>query len=351
MAPVWRAETIYADDSPVRTAWRELSASVLGTGMAPHWQLSWDRRKASDISALGGFGEQESELSWPRWYFTGTDRMELRFEPGVPREMPNLPRLGGQRIDITGLTGALADGFRSMYGFICEQRDSMLAPNGPIDCFRGRTARVLYRATRLYGLLFLEMQRPKHQHDGADLGMLLEMLAQAFVKYDEKPLEWPVFAAEVAAIQRLDTPIFRYCTDQRDLILENGKTIAQAFSISGYDAAVGRLRAASQTALDGQLRILRDALACRFGTSAETALPAPRRVRRRNGPLSPDELIDSAVELGEQLRDRAIVTSEGMTWIGPQTCPAAGKVTLRLLEFRLYDVACGVAVFLGALTP
>jgi type 2 lantibiotic biosynthesis protein LanM len=349
MSPSWR--TAKADSPPTasETAWRQFNRSILATGMVPHWQLSEDQKKSWDISALGGFGEQEPDRNYPQWCCTNTDKMELRFEPGAMRLLPNLPRLRQQRLDITGYADEVAAGFRDMYDFLCRERDALLAGGGPLAQFRGATGRVLYRGTRIYGLLLLELQLPKYQHHGADFSIVLEMLAQAFVDAGEKPVEWPVFLAEVKALEQLDTPLFRCRTDGHDLILENGERVPDMFPVSGFDEAVAHLEAMNSADREMQLGILHDSMTCRFGDMPEAtrisySSPDTATVHTATG-----DLLAAAAELAKQLKPRAIVAGEGAAWIGPQSCPEVGRIALRPLDARLYDGAPGVALFLGAL--
>jgi hypothetical protein len=101
---------------------------------------------------------------------------------------------------------------------------------------------------------------PEILRSGIDYGIHLEQLARAFLAVPDKPKAWPVFAAEIRAMEQMDIPMFFVRANDTELDLGDGSTVPGALRQSSYDAMIELLTTMCETDLARQLAIIQGAL-------------------------------------------------------------------------------------------
>src|SRR5262249_996799 len=137
------------------------------------------------------------------------------------------------------------------------RRDALLARDGPIGAFRGRPVRFVFRDTRMYGELLRAAGEPHCLRDGRDRSLQLDVLARLLCRESANPGLWPLVAAERAALEQSDIPVFTTRTDARHVDLTPAGGLEPGFERSSYDAVVDRLRTLDDADLRRQVQTIR----------------------------------------------------------------------------------------------
>jgi type 2 lantibiotic biosynthesis protein LanM len=346
-----------AADAPSHRTEAELAASdwlarsVLRTGLLPIWELSPDGRVAYDISGLGGVGDQQAPARALQWEGVNTDRMALADVLQRSEARPNVPVLDGAPVRLDRYGADLVAGFREMYRFLIDQREALLAPDSPLHALAHHPVRFLHRSTEVYGSILQQLFDPKYLRDGADRGIQLELLSQALVPFAEKPLFWPIVAAEQEAMEEEDIPFFTTRPDSTALELAAGRAIAGAFPAPSYGLVLARLRALDAADLEQQVALVEGSLYTHLAreTTSPRAAQTPEARAEAAAPLTPDQLVARATAIAARLRERAICAADGSaTWIAPAFLVNAERFQLQPVGLELYGGACGIGLFLAA---
>jgi type 2 lantibiotic biosynthesis protein LanM len=162
-----------------------LDNSVLSTGLLPNWELGPDGHTLFDVSGLGGVGEQQMPYQILTWHNINTDHMALGQQYGKLAHQANLPTLDGVVRSPNGYTEEIVDGFRQMYQFLLDRQEAILAPDGPLASLARQKVRLLFRNTKLYGIVLKNALSPQCLQNGADFSIELDILSRAFLVCDE----------------------------------------------------------------------------------------------------------------------------------------------------------------------
>lgn len=118
---------------------------------------------------------------------------------------------------------------------------------------------------------------------------------------------------------------------------------------------IANLQQLSDANLVQQIAIIRASFCSRFARELSSAAPTeggvPSLHLDATAPLTPAQMVQSAVAIAQELQQRAIYAADGtVNWIGLRYIPKAQRSQLQSLDFSLYDGVCGVALFLAALS-
>ncbi len=328
--------------------------SVLWVGLLPRWEFGADGGKAHDISGLGGAGG-EIPFRMPKWQNINTDNMALEYESGIMPPAANTPLLNGITLSPNDYVNELVDGFRQMYQFLSERRETLLATDSPIAALAHQKVRFLFRPTQVYSHVLGKALNPNYLRHGVDRSIELDVLSRAFLASDRKPSIWPLLAVELQALEQMDIPYF-VADSSSDALTVNPELIIEGyFKEPSYDRVISRLRQLSNADLAQQIAIIRGSFYSRAARGITTTTSNLRDNTVTNldetAPLTQEQLVQEAVEIGKELQQRAIQAVDGsVTWIGMGYLPKAQRMQLQPLGDGLYDGVCGVALFLAALT-
>src|SRR5262249_39153251 len=190
--------------------------SVLQGGLLPQWECRHNTRGAIDVSGLGG--RAAAATAQRRWRFINTDAMHIVWseEPGSPSHKAS--QLSGQVPLLDGFEEEFVSGFEQMYRHLLQHRRVLLDRQGPLESFKGREARLLFRATQVYSDIADAALDPQCSRSGVAWSIELARLAFAFLAARHKPVAWPIIHVEREAMERLDVPYLASITSESNVL-------------------------------------------------------------------------------------------------------------------------------------
>ncbi len=330
--------------------------SVLRAGLLPAWEAGPDGRMV-DISGLGARSGQVTPYLRRRWHDLDSDALGLDHEPILVESTAHLPHLDGVAAHAVDHTGSVLAGFRAMYTTLCARRPQLLGEDGYLaQRFGAQEIRVVFHATRIYGLLLKRLGAPRHFRQGVLRSIETDLLSRFYFAAAfagrEQPWWRPVLAAELQALEQLDVPRFPVRANRRELCWADGSTTADAFAETAIERVSRKLAALSPEDLELQTEMIRASLSIPAlavhrehgadGDAAELDAGAPDP--------NPRDFVAEALSIAAVLEQHAIVAPDGAaTWIAPQQLPGGSHYGLRPLRLDLYNGSAGVALFFAAL--
>ena len=320
--------------------------SVLRSGLLPRWEFG-PGGKAEDISGLGGVGE-EIYIRKQKWQNINTDSMALKYESEILPAEANTLFLNGVTLSPNDYVDEIVDGFRQMYQFLSERQEVLLATDSPLAVFADQKVRFLFRNTQIYGDVLNKALNPKYLQHGVDHSIQLDVLSRALLAADNKPPVWSLLALELHALEQMDIPYFVADSSSKALTI-TPVVIEGYFKEPSYERMISRLRQLNDADLAQQISIIRGSFCSRIARSMTNITPnSPGLDLDAIATLTPAQLVQEAIEIGKQMRQRAIYAADSVTWIGMGYLPQDQRLQLQPLGYGLYDGVCGVAVFLAA---
>jgi len=324
---------------------------VLRSGLLPQWlMVGAGRKRAFDISALG-IQPPPAEREMPGWLGLNSDGM-MAGRSIQPCELPtSLPVELGQPQRLTDFVDQLCEGFALQLQEAIRLRTPLMEA---MSQFSGKPRRLVARATRLYFTIQRQMLEPASLRSAVAHGLKLEQLSRSFVLASEKPLNWPMFHAELLQMERLDIPFFEHMIDGEELPLPEGLAPIPGFmKASGLAAACHRLELLNQTEIDFQQQLIRGAIAARHlkgrpaSSTAAMSVPTPTPTRTV---VEADVYRREALRLGEELWDTAIRDSKGRPeWLGMDLGADGESFHFGLIGQSLYSGSSGIGLLMARL--
>jgi len=335
--------------SPLQTS---MQGSVLRSGLLPQWLMAGaGRKRAFDISALG-IQPPPPERDMPGWLGLNSDGM-MAGRSTAPCELPtSLPVGLGSPQRLTDFIEELCTGFADQLQDALRLRPLLLAA---LDGFSGQPRRLVARATRLYFTIQRQMLEPAALRNAVSHGLKLEQLSRSFVLASEKPLNWPMFKAELLQMERLDIPFFEHPIDGEELPLPEGLAPIPAFmKSSGLTAARRRLNELDADEIAFQQQLIRGAIAARHlkstATAPSPAAPATEDPSGEAGVVGADVYRNEAFRLGEELWNAAIRDRKGRPeWLGMDLGSDGESFHFGLIGNSLYSGCSGIALLFARL--
>ncbi|HTJ46378.1 MAG TPA: type 2 lanthipeptide synthetase LanM [Kofleriaceae bacterium] len=313
-------------DSPWFDVKIELEHDVARTAMLPFWARS---RKG------GGIGH----TPYPEGAIGG----------GTAKIPPNRPRLRGAPVAPEAHVEDIVRGFTAMYRVLERHRDALLDPDGPLAVFAADHAiRYIARGTGIYELIQNAARHPDTMRDGRERAIVFDALSRNQLGEPKRPASWPIAAHEIAALERVDVPLFHASPIDRHLRLDGGGLARDLFAESGLDGVHRRARSLDDRDLARQVFLIRAHFVC------FTARRPPRRRRQiERWPdarvPSADRWIDRAIAIGDELERTALPGKDGaLTWLAPEMSDL-GRYQLMRLGPDYGGGAAGIALFLAAI--
>ncbi|MFB2920440.1 type 2 lanthipeptide synthetase LanM family protein [Aerosakkonema funiforme] len=307
----------------------QFSDSVLRTGLLPHWEFTKNNRIAYDNSALGSFDP----------------------EPGKPIPS-NVATLNGIPLSPDRYLDRIVTGFAQMYRFLIEKRKLLLAPDSPLEILQNQRVRFIFRATRIYGSILQKSLAPQFLRNGIDRSIELEVLARAFLVATQKPDAWPIFHAEVKAMEQLDIPYFAAYTNSKAITVGLDRPIEDYFKAPSYQDVVNLLQNLNETDLTQQIEIIKGSFYARLARKAVTENnPSINQAEYSQiSPLTKTQLLQEATRIATEIQARAIWGADGsVKWISFAYIPDVERFQLMPLPEDFYNGNGGIALFLSAL--
>lgn len=341
------------DESAVMAATNQLFDSVLRTGLLPMWEFGVDPSIAYDLSALGSVEQQPIPVSIPVWRFVNTDDMCLGYEQVDRPLQANIPMLHGKPLSPNDYVDDIKGGFRYLYHFFLQQREILLGEDSPLKAFCCEEVRFLFRPTKVYNRVLKKTLTPDYLRHGFSWSIELDILSRPFLTMADKPLAWPVLAAELKQIADLDVPYFSAVIDSDALRLGQEQNLPEYFVESSYDQVVNRLKRLNETDLEQQVAIIELAFYAKVAQLLPRSPDLPTENSWHQGSISlltSRELIAEAEVIASQIEQRAIRGTDGsLSWISLTFVPSAERFQVMPIGNSLYDGNSGIALFFAAL--
>ncbi len=347
------------DDPDLRSDLQtSMQGSVLRSGLLPQWLMVGARKKrAFDISALG-IQPPPPERELPGWLGLNSDGMMAGRSTQTSELPTSLPVGLGSPQRLTDFVEQLCDGFAQQLQEAMRLRSVLLQA---LERFSGQPRRLVARATRLYFTIQRQMLEPASLRNAVAHGLRLEQLSRSFVLASEKPLNWPMFQAELLQMERLDIPFFEHLIDSEELPMPDGLAPIPGFmKASGLEAARRRLQSLDQGEVSFQQHLIRGAIAARHlkatpqANAAGTVEDSDERqftsAATGGDVLGADVYREEAFRLGEELWSAAIRDRKGRPeWLGLDLAADGESFHFGLIGNSLYSGASGIAMLFARL--
>lgn len=323
--------------------------SVVATGLLPRWMVDAENRMVVDITALGGGAEGQTALSTRVWNGLGTDAVHRATTDRSAATASRPEPTSGLSADDHGR--AMARGFASAYGALLERRDALLAADGPIAAFTGLEVRFIYRATAIYAAMLERSVTANALTDGLSRSILLDAVTRVHLDGTEPTAEWEIAKVEIAALERLDVPVFLVPCSGDALPLGTGAAIAGFMQAPALERVRERIAAMGEADLSLQTAIIRGSFAARAArTVAVTAETAGRDdLDLSESPLDRDELLDEALAIADDIAALAHADRDGrIHWLGLREIEGTGRHQLAPLDDALHAGSVGIGLFFAA---
>jgi lantibiotic modifying enzyme len=243
---------------------RLLNESVLRSGLLPSWNFNKDNPTPYDISGLGSI-DADAALSDRVlvWKFINTDNMHRAYETVTLPAEKNVPMLNGMPLSPNKYLDEIVAGFRQMYHFLIQHRESLLAENSPLASFSGQQVRFVFRATKAYAIIQQSLLEPEYLQNGCDRAIQLDILSRAFLTCQDRPLAWSILSSELQAMEQSDIPYFAAQSDSNALTIGLEQPLSGYFKAPCYEQAISRLLKLEEADLIRQVAIIRGSFSAR----------------------------------------------------------------------------------------
>jgi hypothetical protein len=244
----------------------------------------------------------------------------------------------------------LVEGHRMMHAWLAANRARLLASDGPLAAFEhGQVrVRVILRNTWAYHRILDASLGPALMVDPTTRAAALAAGSWATGVRDPARLE-AAFAAERAALLRLDVPYFLADADGADLLADDGATLARdIFRPGGARRLRGRVERIDTFPLDAHAAILESTLATGHPTHATHATRADAP-RPPSPPRQSADWIAAAVAAGDLILQHGFSDEGEAAWLGIGYDPLHDLAQVQVLGSDLLTGTAGIAVALSEL--
>lgn len=319
--------------------------SVLRTGFLPM------TLPESDLEDTGGLGEErakQTNAQIPEFEQVNTDAMDLQYRETGTIEGNSLPYVDGDRKRPAAYRDDIAEGFAAAYRFVLENRDDLLATDGPLRRFENVTYRYLYRATYSYRSRLVHLSTPSNLRTGLGFGCKAEALAKPFAVGSLDKDMWAVYEAERTAMWRLDVPRFTIESDSTHLFHDEAIAARNVFASSPMAQIRDRIERFTEADLREQLDYLHMAYRPEslYYPDAEVASIKETETNidvEAVASKHPSDLLDRIHE------NASLTQNDELTWYLREKFEGGG-FHLHQIAKNLYNGRFGVALLCGALT-
>jgi type 2 lantibiotic biosynthesis protein LanM len=342
----------YGDFGAYRLARTQLWNSVFRTGFLPGSIIGLEGTNF-DVSGLGGFDQQGTNLRELEWQRTNTDEMTFGYRVCKVSASANLAFLNGNALNPDDHLQDFCTGFQQMYGLFESRKNQILSPECPFGRLSGRRTRVLLRKTLYYAALLKRTMHPDFCHSGIDCAIEWDRLSRRFASARNQVPVAKILKSEHRSLAQLDIPYFAVFSNGTALELESGEQVRRYFNVPAYEASVSRVKEFCTKDLDRQLSFIHST----FHSSTRSRKAMTRTLRdgkptslaNEPDPFTAEEFVEQAVAIAYGLKEKAICSTDGSaTWIGAEYDFCTRQYWFRPLEYSLYSGALGVALFLAA---
>ncbi|MDJ0732606.1 MAG: type 2 lanthipeptide synthetase LanM family protein [Nostocaceae cyanobacterium] len=336
---------------PQTTTWDTLQEwfenSVLRTGFLPAWKGNIASANPQDSSVLGGIYSQQINSS-REWKFMNTDEMQLVPKSTIIPPRANLVVLEEKTVSPNDYVEEIVTGFNEIFDLLLKNREYLLGENSPLSAFKYCESRFILRPSITYGLISKHSLSPQYLGNGVDYSIAIDALSRFYLTAEEKPETWVILSTEIKCLQQQDIPYFSLSCDSDALEIGINQPIKYLLKNSSYQRLISQLENLDQKELALQIKLIRGSFYARFTHLAKNNT-APKSDFSQFYPLTPEELLQEAINIGNSLVDSAIWHDDSCNWLALELMFNANRHQLQLLNDSLYIGRAGVSLFLSAL--
>lgn len=355
-----RREQEVGERTATDIAYDQLVGSVLGTGLLPFLLGGGHGKAATELSGLGGSGEQATPTGVLRWKHQKTDAASLKRDYTTIGDAANRPTIHNSATFVEDFQEELASGFEQAYKMLEINRDRVGAL---LPRFENDTIRHVLRPTYIYALLLEGGRHPDFLRDGRDRDRLMDRL---WAGVSEAPDLARVAPSEKQDLLAGDIPYFYSRPCSLSLWDSRNREIPYFFEISGTATVQRRLDALCTEDLEFQKRLIATSLGIggslhnaeqRRAARTEHQLPRPngsQETQSKEAPktsnLAAQEFMEAAVDIGKRLEETAIWSGDGTeaTWLSI-SATGQNQWIIGPADEGLYGGLSGIALFLAYL--
>ncbi|HEX7320658.1 MAG TPA: type 2 lanthipeptide synthetase LanM family protein [bacterium] len=327
---------------------RVMEHSVLRIGILPQRQWISHNNAGIDIS---GSSIVKGQL-WPdRIHFVEkaqTDEIHLSRKY---YEMPggkNNPKIKGREVNIIDYSEYIIDGFTDSYRLLKKNRTELLSKERPLANFFKDEIRIIFRPSRIYGLLLYESFHPDLLHNALDRERFFNKL---WIGVNRIPHLSKLIPFEIEDLQNNDIPMFTTHVNSRNVWSSSGKKINGLINKSGHDIVKERIKQLDDKKLLQQQWFIRSSLSTVFAHSIQTK-STHYKVTINKKFYDKQELqkrlVHTAKLIGVKLESLAFKDKTSASWIGV-TLGNENNYILAPLSYDLYGGLPGIILFLAYL--
>ena len=310
-----------------------LETTVVRTAMAAQPWVAAKDQPALDIGCLTRAGGWDGDPT----------------APTLPLP-PYRPVHGTETADPWQYTDEVVAGYRDMHRALHRMRGELAAEDGPLAGFRGIWVRYIWRHTWDGYKILNASTSPLALTDGATRETVIAgalrgaVAARAGDTSRDDLLE--VVISELDSFRELDIPFFRSLTTSSSVFTVDGREIPGHFQSTAWQRLTGRIAELDDFDLEAHTAVLTGCIDAALGGSERT-----RPTAARPTPVpGPNELLDQAVQIGDQLLADRYSTADGSGWIGLSWYPLTGLRQVEVLGgVDLVSSGVGAALFLAEL--
>ncbi len=337
------ATTPEAEDDAHAVLSRQLHHSVLCTAMLPHWS-PMPTGGGYESGGIGPGGAVETSVQGLLRHASNTDEAALVQKTVTLPAADNVPHVNGHYANADHYCEDIVAGFEAMARFIERSRDGLLAPDGPIEAFRGSKIRVLLRGTPVYDSIRSRSLRAGAMRSGAARSVEIDSLSRPLLGPDTdeaaEQAAWTMVEEERRSLERLDIPRFEVPVE----------SCASAWRThwdqSGLSLCRKRIEQLDEAEIARQVHLIRASFEARTIVNGAPAVAASRSKAER---CAADREVRNAVEgIVARIEQLATVGAEDTaTWMTTDVIEASRAYKLRPMGPSLYGGTAGVGLFLA----
>ena len=337
--------------SPVAKSFDESESwfkdSVLKTGFLPSWEGNIASANPQDYSALGGIYPQQVNSS-REWKFINTDGMQLIPKTAIIPPPNNIVILDGKTLSPNDYLEEIVTGFEEMHHLLIKYKETLLGKESPLVAFKALKSRFISRSSLTYGLISNQSLSPQYLGNGIDYSILIDTLSRPYLMAEEKADAWALLPAEIKSLQQLDIPYFTVSCDSDVLEFGQEQAIRYFLKTSSYQQLISRLQSLDEKDLALQIKLIRGSFSAKFAHFTKKSATLETNSTQFQ-PLTPEELLQEAIEIGNTLVANGIRNGNGCNWLALEYMFNAKRFQIQPLGYSLYHGSVGVSLFLAAL--
>lgn len=335
---LFNGEAVGSDAEPSSPISSFLSHSVLGTGLLPRRSLVGN---GFENSGIGGVPGQPLPYLSPQWQAHNTDEMRVVRRETVLPGGRNQPSMVDGKVQAERFCNEVVTGFSEAYQVLLDEKDALLAEEGPVSQFRACRIRTIIRPTTVYSKLLHDSRHPDLLRDAE----LRDDHIERTLRTSPTALSGQVLDAEREDLTNGDIPYFFTLPESVDIWTSREECVRSFFKRTGWQRSIEVIQSLCPGDRSVQADLIRASI-----VSLSPVLHGSAPAGSLGDPINfaADEAIRLAEKVAHRLRSLAINTNNDPHWVGLMV--ADDHWCVEELGLDLYSGLPGVVLFLAYLS-